>query len=66
VAGLIGNANAGGIKPGALYGHPGDFNDVVSGSNGFCQGSYMCTGVPGYDAPTGWGTPEGIAPFVTP
>jgi hypothetical protein len=66
VAGLIGNANAGGIKPGALYGHPGDFNDVVSGSNGFCQGSYMCTAGPGYDGPTGWGTPKGIAPFVGP
>jgi subtilase family serine protease len=63
VAGLIGNADAGGLKPADLYGHPARFNDVVAGSNGFCRGSYLCTGVAGYDAPTGWGSPKGIAPF---
>ncbi len=66
VAGLIGAANAGGLKPADLYGHPGDFNDVVRGSNGFCQGNYLCTGVAGYDGPTGWGTPNGLAPFEAP
>jgi hypothetical protein len=64
IAGMIGAAGAGGIKPDALYGHAVDFNDVVAGSNGFCQGSYICTGVAGYDGPTGWGTPKGLAPFV--
>jgi hypothetical protein len=64
IAGIIGAADAGGIKPDALYGHPDDFNDVVAGSNGFCQDSYICTGVVGYDGPTGWGTPKGLAPFV--
>jgi hypothetical protein len=64
VAGLIGNADAGGLKPGDLYGRPGTFNDVVGGANGFCQGSYMCTGVAGYDAPTGWGSPRGTTPFL--
>ncbi|MGA8246994.1 MAG: S8 family serine peptidase, partial [Nocardioides sp.] len=64
VAGMIGAAGAGGMKAGGLYGHPGDFNDVVSGSNGFCQGNYICTALPGYDGPTGWGTPKGLAPFA--
>ena len=31
--------------------------DVVSGSNGSCGGSYLCTGVLGRDGPTGNGTP---------
>jgi hypothetical protein len=66
VAGMIGAAGAGGMKSGELYGHPGDFNDVTSGSNGFCQGSYICTAVAGYDGPTGWGTPKGLAPFQQP
>ncbi len=66
VAGMIGAAGADGMKAGALYGHPGDFNDVVAGSNGFCQDNYICTAVPGYDGPTGWGTPKGLAPFVPP
>jgi subtilase family serine protease len=33
-------------------------NDITSGSNGSCGGTYLCTGVKGYDGPTGWGTPE--------
>jgi subtilase family serine protease len=32
-------------------------NDVISGSDGSCGGSYLCTGEKGYDGPTGWGTP---------
>jgi hypothetical protein len=63
VAGLVGAAHAGGVKPGSLYGTPSNFHDVRLGSNGFCQGSYLCTAKPGYDGPTGWGTPRGLAPF---
>jgi len=37
----------------------GSLNDVTSGSNGSCSGSYLCTGVAGYDGPTGLGTPNG-------
>jgi len=46
----------------------GGLNDVMSGTNGSCGGSYLCTGKPGYDGPTGLGTPNGIEPFkpVTP
>ncbi|SDI97446.1 hypothetical protein SAMN05444157_1080 [Frankineae bacterium MT45] len=32
-------------------------NDVLSGSNGSCGGSYLCTAGYGYDGPTGVGTP---------
>jgi subtilase family serine protease len=42
-----------------LYAEAGSFNDVVAGSNGECGGTYLCTGVPGYDGPTGLGTPGG-------
>jgi len=36
---------------------------VTSGSNGSCGGSYLCTGVAGYDGPTGNGTPNGSGAF---
>ncbi|MFB8135565.1 S53 family peptidase [Streptomyces mirabilis] len=39
-------------------------NDVTSGSNGSCGSSYLCTAKSGYDGPTGWGTPEGVAAFT--
>jgi subtilase family serine protease len=38
-------------------------NDITSGSNGSCGGSYLCTAVPGYDGPTGLGTPNGTSGF---
>jgi subtilase family serine protease len=40
--------------------------DVVGGSNAIfndCGGDYLCTGVVGYDGPTGVGTPVGISAF---
>jgi subtilase family serine protease len=37
--------------------------DVTSGSNGSCGGSYLCTAGPGYDGPTGNGTPNGTNAF---
>jgi len=40
------------------------FNDVTSGANGSCGGTYLCTAVQGYDGPTGVGTPNGVAGFV--
>jgi hypothetical protein len=42
-----------------LYAEARTFNDVIGGSNGDCGGTYLCTGVPGYDGPTGLGTPNG-------
>ncbi len=38
-------------------------NDVTVGSNGSCGGSYLCTAVPGFDGPTGLGTPIGMSAF---
>ncbi|HEY3611688.1 MAG TPA: carboxypeptidase regulatory-like domain-containing protein [Pseudonocardiaceae bacterium] len=45
------------------YANPGAFNDVTSGSNGTCTPGYLCTAGPGYDGPTGLGTPNGLAGF---
>ncbi len=45
------------------YGHAGSLFDVTSGSNGSCGASYLCTGLPGYDGPTGLGTPDGTGAF---
>jgi subtilase family serine protease len=45
------------------YGNAGGFHDVTSGSNGSCGGTYLCTGVAGYDGPTGLGTPNGTSSF---
>jgi subtilase family serine protease len=61
VAGVVGLAgNAKHLTPEYPYRHRGSFFDVVGGSNGFCGDDYLCTGLPGYDAPTGVGTPNGI------
>jgi hypothetical protein len=48
------NANSGAYA----YGHTSLFNDVKSGSNGACTTSYLCTGLTGFDGPTGIGTPN--------
>ncbi len=45
------------------YSHTGSLFDVTSGSNGSCGGSYLCTAEPGYDGPTGLGTPNGTSAF---
>ena len=37
----------------------GAFNDPTSGENGNCD-SYLCVAKPGYDGPSGWGTPNGV------
>ena len=42
---------------------PTGLNDVTSGSNGSCGGTYFCTAGAGYDGPTGNGTPSGAAAF---
>jgi subtilase family serine protease len=49
-----------------LYAHSGQLNDVVGGDNvsqNDCGGDYLCTAVPGYDGPTGNGTPNGLGAF---
>ena len=45
------------------YAHTSALNDVTSGSNGTCGGTYLCTAGAGYDGPTGLGTPNGTTAF---
>jgi hypothetical protein len=45
------------------YAHTSSLNDVTSGSNGSCGGTYLCTAKAGYDGPTGLGTPNGTGAF---
>ncbi len=63
IAGMIGLAGNAPLLGNAryLYNHRAGLKDVVGGSNGFCGGDYLCTGLPGYDAPTGLGAPRGLA-----
>jgi subtilase family serine protease len=67
VYGLTGNgSNTAASK---LYTNHSSLFDVTSGSNGRCvrghttTGAYLCTGVTGYDGPTGNGTPNGTGAF---
>ncbi len=56
--------NEGSITYGSFsYAHTGSLFDVVSGSNGSCGGTYLCTAVAHYDGPTGNGTPRGTGAF---
>ncbi|MFI0896513.1 carboxypeptidase regulatory-like domain-containing protein [Streptomyces sp. NPDC020983] len=45
------------------YARPGALNDVTDGDNGSCTPAALCTAGPGYDGPTGLGTPNGPAAF---
>ncbi len=60
---LAGTPSSSGNPASFPYAHASDLNDVTSGSNGSC-GSYLCTAGPGYDGPTGLGTPNGTAAFT--
>jgi subtilase family serine protease len=57
---LAGNAVTSGSYP---YAHTASLFDVMSGSNGSCGGTYLCTAKAGYDGPTGLGTPNGTGAF---
>lgn len=63
IAGVYG-VNGGAVNYGSdPYNNTSALFDVTSGSNGSCGGSYLCTGMPGYDGPSGLGTPNGTAAF---
>ncbi len=63
IGGIYG-VNGGAVNYGAdPYANTAALNDVTSGSNGSCGGSYLCTAVAGYDGPTGLGTPSGVTAF---
>jgi subtilase family serine protease len=72
IAGIYGLAgNAAKIKPGYEYAHAKNLFDVVSGNNDWffeaggasCGKDDLCVAKPGYDAPTGLGTPNGLGAF---
>jgi subtilase family serine protease len=60
---LAGNASTMSYPSSAPYANPSLLHDVTAGSNGSCTGSYLCTAGPGYDGPTGLGTPNGTGAF---
>jgi Putative Ig domain/Subtilase family len=62
---LAGPPRAGDFPVTDLYQHPTSLFDVTKGSNGTvgegsCTVAYLCTAGPGYDGPTGLGTPNGL------
>jgi hypothetical protein len=68
VYGLAGNAST--ATPADLYAHAADLTDVTTGTNDTtglngakCGNDYLCTATPGYDAPTGLGTPLNTTAF---
>jgi subtilase family serine protease len=63
VGGLYAN-NGGAVSFGSNpYANTPALNDITSGSNGNCGGTYFCTAGAGYDGPTGLGTPKGVTAF---
>jgi subtilase family serine protease len=59
---LAGNATT--VVAGSYpYAHSNALNPVVQGSNDFFCDSYLCQAGPGYNGPTGMGTPNGTGAF---
>jgi subtilase family serine protease len=61
---LAGTPGSSDVPASYAYAHASSLNDVTSGNNGTCSPSYFCTAGPGYDGPTGLGTPNGLAAFT--
>jgi len=66
------SGNTSGYPATFLYGNPSGLNDVTTGTNGNCVSNLrkrtsgspqLCTAGPGWDGPTGLGTPNGIGSF---
>ncbi len=47
-------------------GNASNLYDITTGSNGSYASAYLCTGLLGYDGPTGLGVPSGITAFGRP
>jgi N-acetylneuraminic acid mutarotase len=62
---LAGTPVAGSYPASYPYQNASALNDVTSGSDydQSCTPAYFCTAGPGYDGPTGLGTPNGVAAF---
>jgi hypothetical protein len=48
------------------YADTAALNDVTSGVDGSCSPAVLCTAGPGWDGPTGLGTPNGVGAFTVP
>jgi subtilase family serine protease len=61
---LAGNA-ASAVSGSYSYSHASSLNDITSGTNSSsgCSPAYLCSAGPGYDGPTGNGTPAGTGAF---
>lgn len=67
VYGLADNAPTYTVAAAAAYqAPPADLNDIAKGKEGTCTPTYFCQAGPGYDGPTGLGTPDGFGAFVVP
>ena len=60
---LAGTPATGSYPSSFPYADTSALNDVTSGSTATCSPAYLCTAETGYDGPTGYGTPDGIAAF---
>jgi len=60
---LAGRPGSGDTPASYPYAQTSALFDILSGSNGSCGGSYLCTAAAGYDGPTGLGTPNNSAAF---
>ena len=63
IGGIYGNTGHTPSDASGIYANAASLNDVTSGSNGSCGGTYFCTAQAGYDGPTGNGTPNGTTAF---
>ncbi|MDI5970855.1 hypothetical protein POF50_016145 [Streptomyces sp. SL13] len=61
---LAGNPAAGTNPASYPYAHTANLYDVTSGATASCSPAYLCTAGPGYDGPTGLGTPNGTTAFA--
>ena len=61
---LAGDPVAGTYPNSYPYADPGDLFDVTTGSDGGC-GNVLCNAGPGWDGPTGLGTPNGVSALTT-
>jgi subtilase family serine protease len=66
---LAGGAHGVAYPAATLYAHVGEeaaLYDVVRGKNGSCKHATICRAAPGYDGPSGVGSPVGLAAFAPP
>lgn len=65
IASVYALAGSPGQQPNATpYANVGSLNDITSGSNGTCSATVQCNSGPGWDGPTGLGTPNGTGAFT--